>query len=197
MIDIMLLSCGSEKKKIPAETFLSAYRPGHTYTVTRGAYGKPLLYGTPALCLSKSDSGSYAACAFSESDVGLDLQQMSDGPLLMKIAGRFFTAEESGLLQSLTGADRIHVFYRLWTIKEAYIKLTGLGLSQGLDAFLVSGTQEMALSPRARGRGRILLPENPDRTAAYYEELPGPDGYRMAVCSFQPVDGCIVLDDSP
>ena len=185
MIDIMLLSCGSEKKKIPAETFLSAYRPGHTYTVTRGAYGKPLLSGTPPLCLSKSDSGSYAACAFSESDVGLDLQQMSDSPLLMKIAGRFFTAEESGLLQSLTGADRIHVFYRLWTIKEAYIKLTGLGLSQGLDAFLVSGTQEMA------------LPENPDRTAAYYEELPGPDGYRMAVCSFQPVDGCIVLDDSP
>lgn len=43
MIDIMLLSCGSEKKKIPAETFLSAYRPDHTYTVTRGAYGKPLL----------------------------------------------------------------------------------------------------------------------------------------------------------
>ena len=150
MIDIMLLSCGSEKKKIPAETFLSAYRPDHTYTVTRGAYGKPLLSGTPPLYLSKSDSGSYAACAFSESDVGLDLQQMSDGPLLMKIAGRFFTAEESGLLQSLTGADRIHVFYRLWTIKEAYIKLTGLGLSQGLDAFLVSGTQEMALSPDSR-----------------------------------------------
>jgi 4'-phosphopantetheinyl transferase len=59
----------------------------------------------------------------------------------MNIATRYFTPIESSALEALATPARVRRFVELWTLKEAYLKARGLGLSIPLDAiaFEVSG----------------------------------------------------------
>jgi 4'-phosphopantetheinyl transferase len=50
----------------------------------------------------------------------------------LAIANRFFTAREAGDLASLPPAEQSARFYALWTLKESWIKATGLGIGAGL-----------------------------------------------------------------
>jgi 4'-phosphopantetheinyl transferase len=67
-------------------------------------------------------------------DVGFDLERL-DRRVTMDIAGRFFRPEEVAWLGSLPESARPEGFLQLWTLKEAFIKATGEGLSRGLATF--------------------------------------------------------------
>jgi 4'-phosphopantetheinyl transferase len=69
--------------------------------------------------------------------VGFDLEAL-DRKVTLDIADRYFRAEEITWLRSLPAAARSEGFLRLWTLKEAFIKATGEGLSQDLAAFWFS-----------------------------------------------------------
>ena len=113
------------------EALLRAPAP-HTETA---AHGKPYLTDDPTLFYSLSHSGDLAALALSDENVGLDLQRAR--PLRgMELADRFFTAEDSALLgQCEDEAARAALFFRMWTVKEAYIKYTGRGMAETLRSF--------------------------------------------------------------
>ena len=109
--------------------------------------GKPFLAGLPGLHFNLSHSGDYIACAFSDEEVGLDLQEHSrPHTSIVRIARRFFTAREYEAIQALpsdenaaspdNSACRLALFYRLWSIKEAYLKYLGCGLRGGMDGYL-------------------------------------------------------------
>jgi 4'-phosphopantetheinyl transferase len=53
----------------------------------------------------------------------------------LSVADNFFSKNESDFLNKSPEADRQNLFFDLWTLKEAYIKAKGLGLSIGLDTF--------------------------------------------------------------
>lgn len=53
------------------------------------------------------------------------------------MAERFFSAEDICLLESLDGTADHFRFYKMWTIKEAFMKLTGEGLRQGLESTVI------------------------------------------------------------
>ena len=53
----------------------------------------------------------------------------------MEVARRYFTAAEIAWLDGLPAAARGEGFFRLWTLKEAFIKATGKGLTQDLSRF--------------------------------------------------------------
>lgn len=109
--------------------------------------GKPFLAGLPGLHFNLSHSGDYIACAFSDQEVGLDLQEHSrPHTSIVRIARRFFTAREYEAIHALPPDEsgvspdnsdcRLALFYRLWSIKEAYLKYLGCGLRGGMDGYL-------------------------------------------------------------
>jgi len=89
-----------------------------------------------ALSFNVSHSRGRALYALARGrEVGVDLEEMrprkSDG-----VADRFYAPEESAALRALTDDDeRRRSFFFIWSAKEAFIKATGLGLSQSLSSF--------------------------------------------------------------
>lgn len=99
-----------------------------------GTHGKPYLKAYPDLHFSLSHSGRIAVCALAGQEVGVDIQQF--GRIRDGLAERFFSPEDQQLIREWEeyGVRREEMFFRIWTIKEAYMKLTGEGMSQGLHS---------------------------------------------------------------
>lgn len=103
---------------------------------TYGAKGKPYLQTEeklPNVFFNLSHSEDYVICAVSGREVGADIQKMRT-ERTKRLADRFFSEKEGQLLQHSGGSEqRLELFYRLWTRKEAYGKLTGEGITASID----------------------------------------------------------------
>ncbi|MBO5341192.1 MAG: 4'-phosphopantetheinyl transferase superfamily protein [Lachnospiraceae bacterium] len=99
-----------------------------------GPQGKPYLKEYPNVQFSLSHSGMRAMVALSDTEVGLDVQQMCG--YKDKIVKRFYHKNEQEVLFELTDdVQREKLFYDIWCCKEAYIKYTGQGMGQDLRDF--------------------------------------------------------------
>lgn len=98
--------------------------------ISYGRFGKPYLSAYPFVCFNISHSGPYVACAVCDRPVGIDVQVIR--PYHPKVAGRVCAPEE--LQQIETAADPAAEFTRLWTRKEAYLKMVGRGLAADMKA---------------------------------------------------------------
>ena len=94
--------------------------------------GKPFFENIADLHFNISHSGSEVAIAFSTQPVGFDMEVLDRKRNCLAIAERFFTAEESREVK-MAGDSANKLFARLWTAKEAMLKLSGEGLVGGLD----------------------------------------------------------------
>ena len=94
--------------------------------------GKPFFENIAGLHFNISHSGSEVAIAFSTNPVGFDMEVLDRKRDCLAIAERFFTAEESREVK-MAGDSANKLFARLWTAKEAMLKLSGEGLVGGLD----------------------------------------------------------------
>lgn len=63
-------------------------------------------------------------------DIGCDIENLARKINIEAIAKRFFSASEYQLIKANPSQ-----FFQYWTLKEAFVKATGLGISQGLDTF--------------------------------------------------------------
>lgn len=82
---------------------------------------------TPAH-LSVSHSGTWIGCALASVPVGLDLEVAVKPRRIPALARQVCTAEERTELEALDAAAQLRAFYRMWTLKEAWLKRQGLGL---------------------------------------------------------------------
>jgi 4'-phosphopantetheinyl transferase len=111
-----------------------------------GSHGRPYLLnqgqeiykglGYNHLQFNLSHTNGMAAIAVSENAyVGLDVENLDRNMPEAAFAARFFTASEHDdiLAHALTPGS--HRLLEYWTLKEAYIKAEGLGISIGLDTF--------------------------------------------------------------
>ncbi len=119
---------------------LSEYLPvaPASWTFERVLLGKPWI-ASPAegmgFRFNLSHSTGMVACAVSlAGEVGVDVEAVREGEHL-PLARRFFAPEEVSQLEPLPPAERAEAFIRFWTLKEAYIKARGLGLSLDLAGF--------------------------------------------------------------
>lgn len=106
-----------------------------------GSYGKPELdpRHETALTFNVSHSGGVGVIAVTTGrQLGVDVERVRSLRDMDSLARRVFSARELATLDALPAELRVTAFFRCWTRKEAYIKATGAGLAQPLDAFSVS-----------------------------------------------------------
>ena len=124
-----------------------AWRFSHNY------YGKPAVEPDCGLRFSASNSLGLVVCLTSESsEVGVDVEPLDRAGIILELAAEVFSAAERSQVEALSIDDRLDRALSLWTLKEAYIKARGLGLSIPLDK----------VSFLFEGRGGIRLEIDPD-----------------------------------
>lgn len=93
--------------------------------IKKGTHGKPYLEGID-FHFSLSHSGTYALCAYSNGNIGADLQQMKEK--IPEKTRKILSMDEEIFLAKFAEQERIQLFYRLWARKESLIKWDGRGL---------------------------------------------------------------------
>jgi 4'-phosphopantetheinyl transferase len=79
--------------------------------------------------------GLAAAALASRGAIGVDVEEIDDAKADLAIAEAYFARSEVEILQQAPPSERTRCFFRLWTLKEAYIKAIGKGLSAPLNSF--------------------------------------------------------------
>lgn len=142
---------------------------------TYGENGKPFFKDYNEIYFSLSHSGHYVTGVFSNHEVGIDVQKHRG--MQYDMAGRFFAEEDKSLLERLGEENGNDNFYRMWAVKESYMKLTGEGMRQGLDATVVEPDGEGLHCGRVRRKDGKT--EN-----AFFTVSDILEKYSMAVCSY-------------
>jgi 4'-phosphopantetheinyl transferase len=143
------------------------------------AHGKPEIAGPTGmlpLCFNLSHTRGLAVVAVTlSSEIGVDVENVQCREVGLELAERYFAADEVACLRRLQGAERKSLFFEYWTLKEAYLKARGLGLSLPLDAFAYSLTEgrppQVSFSP----------PIVDDRADWQFVQLVLPPCYKVAV----------------
>ncbi len=140
-----------------------------------GPHGKPFIAAPPTpLQFNLSHSHAYALLAISDGrSVGVDIERVGEIEHDL-IADYFFSPAEASQLHGTAAGEKARAFANCWTRKEAYIKATGVGVTEGLDHF------DVAFTP---GRPARLLADrrDPDWTRWTMADLPAPAGYAAAI----------------
>jgi 4'-phosphopantetheinyl transferase len=101
-----------------------------------GPKGKPLL-STGRIHFNVSHTRGLVAIAIAGCPVGVDVEPMRHVPDLMDLARIAFAPQmQAALFACQDETIRTRMFFRFWTLAEAYIKATGEGVSQGLSSFV-------------------------------------------------------------
>lgn len=133
-----------------------------------GRNGKPYIEGRDAVHFNLSHSLQRAVCSFSSREVGTDIEAVAAvSPVLIR---RICTAAEQVYLSSVGEERRQEEFFRIWTIKESYMKMRGAGFAIAMDSL------EVSLGDT------VTVRESGSRRQAFAKEYPEA-GYRLTVCS--------------
>lgn len=135
-----------------------------------GSCGKPFFLNAPDIHFSLSHSGSLVMACFSGIELGCDIEKVRD--IDFDIARRFFCPGE---YEAITGNEepdlRRDTFFRLWTLKESYVKASGRGMSQPADSF------EITLSGDT-----VSIRDDTDPGPYHFAEFELFSGYKSALC---------------
>ena len=110
------------------------------FTLQTNAYGKPFLENHEDIFFNLSHSGDWVVCGIGDRNLGIDVERIED--IEMSIAKDFFAREEWEYIKTIPEAERLGVFYRVWTLKECYTKNVGKGMSIPLDSFYFTFPEE-------------------------------------------------------
>jgi 4'-phosphopantetheinyl transferase len=109
------------------------------WTFSLGAHGKPSVaadHGPSDLQFNIAHTRDIVAVGIAWRHlIGVDVEIVQSSSDQHDLALRFFAPAEAELVGRASKPDRPRVFTQLWTLKEAYIKATGVGLSTPLDSF--------------------------------------------------------------
>ena len=131
-----------------------------------GDNGKPFLANDPNIHFSMSHSDKWVFLAVADCEIGIDAQMPRR--VCPRLAARSTSPEELAWVKENTEPN----FTRLWTMKEAYLKYTGTGLTVPIRDATIS----------------VPLIDGYDERNHCYWSLLSHDGIPLSVCSAQPID---------
>ena len=97
------------------------------YEIVYNEYGKPYLKNID-IYFNISNSKNVSVCVISNREVGIDIQYKT---YKESLKNKVFNNKEQELLDK--SIEKESVFTKMWTIKESYVKMKGIGLSYGLN----------------------------------------------------------------
>ncbi|MCY4178951.1 MAG: 4'-phosphopantetheinyl transferase superfamily protein [Litoreibacter sp.] len=155
-----------------------------------GRYGKPALLtpsgqsSAPAFNLSHT-RGCVAVALSATGDIGVDVEAISrtvpDG-----IADRYFSRPELEAIHTAPDKDMAERFFTYWTLKEAYLKATGLGINIPLDRFAV-----------AHDPPRLLFGPDEDHVAWHFHVERAASGFVIAVAHCDAEERAVTVSSAP
>ena len=146
---------------------------GTTLRWERDPGGKPRLASHPAVHFNLSHSGPWVLCAVHEGPVGIDVEEdWATDPLP---AATIMSPEEFQHYASLPATARRTFFFRLWTLKESFLKALGTGL----------GVDPRTFSPDLEDEGGTVVCPSLSPARWRVRELPMPPGVHAAICSLE------------
>lgn len=135
-------------------------------TIKANEYGKPYFESRSDIYFNASHSENKAMVCFSDFEVGCDIEKIKT--VDKALAERFFCESEAKL------ACENDMFFRLWTLKESYIKAKGKGLAIPLSSFEIVFEDE---KPRIKDGSEYSL-----------YEISSFDGFKSSLCIKAPLD---------
>jgi 4'-phosphopantetheinyl transferase len=146
-----------------------------------GPHGRPELVPArpgPRLRFNLSHTRGLVACAVAlEHDVGVDVEHVDRRVQIDQVAESVFSDAERAALARLPEDARRARFFELWTLKEAYIKAVGKGLSLRL----LSITLDLDGGPEPRIG--FAPPVEDDPAAWWFALRPPAPGFMLAVAA--------------
>ena len=143
--------------------------------------GKPVFRYYPETHFSLSHSGDFAICSIGGEEIGSDIEWVRSGK--ERLAERFFAEEELAWIRKADSAgeqeDRI---FRIWTMKESFLKVTGFGMSLPLKDFAVVMEDEGIISLRHHVNEKIYFMKEYTMPERSVEDT----RYKISVCSESP-----------
>ena len=103
--------------------------------IGHGPNGKPELLDpkVPLVHFNQSRSNGLGLLAFTRlGPVGVDVEKNRSVPEFEDIVRAHFSEDEKRAMARLAPSDRLTAFFVAWTVKEAFLKATGEGITEGL-----------------------------------------------------------------
>ena len=147
---------------------LREFPPQLTHTGKR----KPcLVQGRLHFNLSRSGGvEGWVVCAVADTEVGCDVEQVGDWD--KAVARHYFkNYEYVDTVAQFTHEARRERFFRYWTLKESFMKATGLGLSLPLRSFRITLGDTVGVE------------QSVDPRLFHFQEFADLEGYKCALCT--------------
>ena len=140
-----------------------------SFELSYGEKGKPFLQHEPDVFFNLSHSGDKVICAVSGAEIGCDIEKIRK--LEFDVAGRFFSPQEAESIKHAAGDDeKKELFFRLWTLKESFVKATGRGMTPGF------GENSLELIPggakSVKSAGEVY----------HFKSFSPENGYQVSLC---------------
>ncbi|MCM3439292.1 4'-phosphopantetheinyl transferase family protein [Metabacillus halosaccharovorans] len=141
-----------------------------TITFVKNKFGKPAIAGFPNLQFNLSHSGHWVVAVFDELPVGIDIEEIV--PIDLAITDYCFSHLEKKQLDEQPEENTLAHFYKVWTLKESYIKAVGKGLSIPPQSFSIVFVDE-----------KIRLQTSSDNENWCFHQYEIDDSYALSVCA--------------
>ena len=111
---------------------------GEVYGITENPvfeyneHGKPSIVGHPEIFFNLSHCKEAAICAISDQPIGVDVESVRT----LKDSLVRYTMNDAEISEIEASEDQAVAFIRLWTMKEAALKLEGTGISKDMKEVL-------------------------------------------------------------
>jgi 4'-phosphopantetheinyl transferase len=164
-------------------TVLSRYAPvaPGSWSFSMNAYGKPEIQnddgGARGISFSISHTqGLIVLGITNEKLLGVDTENVRERPGSIEVARHFFSPDEIAALYASPPATQHDRFFQYWTLKEAYIKARGMGMSIPFEQFSINLLNDAHASISFHS----LLHDHPSRWRFWQFRVLS--DYLMAIC---------------
>ena len=136
----------------------------------KNKYGKPAIAGSMPFHYNISHSGHWVVAVFDDFPVGIDIEKIEK--IDLAVADFCFSQVEKKQLLDQPEESHLAHFYKVWTLKESYIKAVGKGLSIPPQSFSISLINK-----------EIRFQSDTDKEHWCFHQYTIDDGYKLSLCA--------------